>query len=408
MAETADERRTRLSREKAAQAERDARNNESAARVREADAKRIEAEQKARVEQARIEAERQQRDATARREEADRAERERNRKADEATKSAAAAEAKRKAEQAMPWQIGTTMAALPIGIATGAIAAKIIDKRHQASIAAANAELAALGKHTSRLLAQVPDKGKISKKLTAGLAGAVVAYDKLGLGRMKGPVGYVPAGLLLAEAALTRFAGVQMFEDDRVKAGVSAVATASVFAATNLVGERMVHNATLKALPSATATAAVEAARHLVTPATQAGKVVAVATSKAAVVAPIVGRILTLGRGVPLVALGAGLYGAGEAYFKGEGAKGIALGFADGATGGLVSAASAGLAYLNSSAEKRAAVVPSAPALASSPMANTSSAASNGGSKSYTTVDGRSVQGTAAQVAAWEKQKARA
>jgi len=52
-------------------------------------------------------------------------------------------------------------------------------------------------------------------------------------------------------------------------------------------------------------------------------------------------------------------------------------------------------------------VVPSAPAIASSPISNTSSAAGSGGSTSYTTVDGRSVQGTAAQVAAWEKQKGR-
>lgn len=401
MAETTAERNARIARERQAKSERDTRNSEAAARSAEAEAKRVSAEASARVEAARIEGERQQRAANERREEADRQERERNRLAGEKVAAAAAAETKRKAEEAMPWKIGSSMAALPVGVAAGAVAAKIIDKRHQASIAAANKELAALGKGTAKLLAQVPNKGEIGKKLTASLVGAVAAADKLGLGRLKGPVGLDRAGLLLAEAALTRFGIAPMITDERGRAVVDGVATASVFAATNLVGERMVHNATLKALPSATATASVEAARHLVTP--TAAKVAPTAiASTAAKLAPIAGKILS--RGVPILSVGAGLYGAGEAYFKGEGAKGIALGFADGVSGGLVST---GLAYLHSSAEQKASAAPASAPIASAAMPSAGSSGGDGGSKSYTTVDGRSVQGTAAQVAAWEKQKGR-
>lgn len=397
MAETTAERNARLARERTAKAERDTRNSEAAARSAEAEAKRVAAEASARVEAARIEGERQQRAANERREEADRQERERVR-----TEKAAADKAKREADQAkareaLPWQVAASVAALPLGIATGVVGAKLIDSRHQAAIAGRSKELAALGKDAGKLLAKVPDKGAIPRALKANLGGVVVAADKLGLGRLKGPVGMVPAALLLAEAAYTRFAGAPLVDDERIKAGLNGIATASVFAATNLVGERMVQNATPKALPSATALAKIEAARNIVSPSAMKA-VTTNAMSTAAKIAPLAVKA------IPWVgmAVAAG-YSAYQGYQQ-EGMKGAAIGAVDGLTFGAVSA---GRAYLNSSAEQKASAAPVSAPIASAPMPSAGSPGGDGGSKSYTTVDGRSVQGTAAQVAAWEKQKGR-
>jgi len=99
--------------------------------------------------------------------------------------------------------------------------------------------------------------------------------------------------------------------------------------------------------------------------------------------------------------IGMAAYGAYQGYQK-DGVSGIALGAADGVTGG---GASMALAYLNSGAEKKAAAAP-APVKAPSPQAaQGGSASGDGGMKSYTTADGRSVQGTAAQIASWEGRK---
>ncbi len=101
------------------------------------------------------------------------------------------------------------------------------------------------------------------------------------------------------------------------------------------------------------------------------------------------------------IAAGMAAHGAYQGYQK-NGVSGIALGAADGLTGGGVST---GLAYLNSGAEKKAAAAP-APVKAPAPQAaQGGSASGDGGMKSYTTADGRSVQGTAAQIASWEGRK---
>lgn len=65
---------------------------------------------------------------------------------------------------------------------------------------------------------------------------------------------------------------------------------------------------------------------------------------------------------------------------------------------------SAGLAYLNSSAEKKAAAAP-APVKAPAPQAAQGESTGGNGVQTYTTADGRSVQGTAAQIASWEGRK---
>lgn len=260
--------------------------------------------------------------------------------------------------EAMPWQIGASAAALPAGVAAGAIAAKMIDTRQAATIAARNKEIAALGKQADAALKKVPAKGVIGRVTGARLAGIVATADKLDLGKMRGPAGLVPAALLLAEGALVRFAIAPQIQDERARAVAGGVASASVFAATNLIGERMVQNATPKALPSAKALSSIEAARQVVSgPATKAVAAKA-APAAASTLARVAGTVLS--RGVPIVAAGIAAVQIVRGYQK-DGAKGAAMAGADALTFGL---ASAGAAYLTKDAAAKASA-PAAPAVRS-------------------------------------------
>lgn len=388
----------------------------SQARKAEADARRAEAEAQSRVAEAEAKgraAEAEARAAEARsRAETERARADSERKRIEAATAEATArreaEAKRRADDerraadAMPWQIGSTLAAVPAGIAAGVGLSKIIEKRHMATVAARNAELAKLANDARRLVARVPDAGKVGRSLTVQIKGTVAAAGHLNLGRLKGPLGLTPAALLLAEAAVTRFGLAPQISDERARAGVGAFATASVFAATNLVGERLIQNATPKLLPAARDLAAIESLRAL-----NAGKAAAKAAAPAAnsvgamvarfapKIAPVAGKMIS--KALPVAAVAMALYEGVKGYQK-EGATGAAIGVADSLTFGLVSA---GRAYLNAEAEKRANASPQGGSAAphgggSEPRKAASETGSTSGDvyvPGYTKSDGTRVEG---------------
>ena len=143
--------------------------------------------------------------------------------------------------------------------------------------------------------------------------------------------------------------------------------------ATSLVGERVIQNVTQKALPNATAIANIEAASSIGS--AGLGRTAVVTAARGA-------RILS--RALPFVgaalAVGGAIYAGVRAAHGGESPLGIAREAALGAIGldGLVPPSKPTTTYLNSGAEKRAALLPprtSSPARASVPKSDGTTAA---------------------------------
>lgn len=298
-----------------AQAEAARAEAEARSRAAEADAKARAAEAEARASEARARTEA--------------AEAERRAKAD-----VLAADEKVRAEKAeherqlAPFKTGVAVAAPVVGIGVGAVLSKVIEARHAAALQAAAPELTKIAASVDKVTAKV-GKGKVAATTIAKLEGALAAVDKLGLTRIKGPVGVPMAAALLAEAAYTRFGLAPTMEDGKAKAAVQAASTASVFVATTMVGERVMHNATLAHLPDVRAVASVERARAIVAAAKPATAIAGV-TSKALAVA---GKVA-----LPLAAVGAvveAVKGGVAAHDKGGGALDVAAGAALGALDSL-------------------------------------------------------------------------
>jgi hypothetical protein len=243
-----------------------------------------------------------------------------------------------RAEAARPYQIGASIAALPVGVTAGYVVSKAIEKRHTAFVNALGKQVSSLANVAAPIIAQAGNK-KPGKGAMAKLSGVVRAAEGLKLSRAaRGPAGLVPAGLLLAEGAFSRFGIAPQIEDPRARAIVEGVGTASVFAATNLIGERMIQNATPKAMLPAKAIATVETARNLVAGAKASAKLApltAPASSAATTAASVAGKVLA--RGLPALAIAMAAYEGVKGYQKG-GVKGALIGVADSLTFGAVSA----------------------------------------------------------------------
>jgi hypothetical protein len=369
--------------------------SESEARKAEAEARAAEARAKSAAEAAAAEAQAEAAKAKGRADEliaqaqlaklkTDQAEAEAVRQAERDRRAAA----EQRAADAAPWQIGATAAALPAGIGAGVALSKVIEKRHLASVNVANAQLAMVAQDARKVVDASAKTGRVSAMNKAKLTGIVNSVDKLKLGKMAGPLGVTTAALLVAEAAMIRFGLAPQLQDERAKAVVGSVATASVFAASNLVGERLIQNATLKALPAARDIAAIETARKLLPNAPPAAAPSATAQTVAKL-APAVGKVVA--RALPVAAVAFALYEGVKGYQK-DGVAGAATGIADSMTFGLVSA---GRAYLDDGAKNKAMASASQPV--SAPSTSGPAGAGGGSGKvyveGYTRSDGSKVDG---------------
>jgi hypothetical protein len=172
------------------------------------------------------------------------------------------------------------------GIAVGHKVAKALEARHVAHIASTKTQMSSLGSKARELMKPAVVKSMQPRVHAAQVAGVVSAADKLKLTKVKGPLGLVPAALLLGEGMFSRYVLANQVESEGAKEALRAVGTASVFAATNLVGERAVHNATLKIMPAATDVASIQAVRKLAGKQTVAAAVGPTATEKAIAALP--------------------------------------------------------------------------------------------------------------------------
>lgn len=108
---------------------------------------------------------------------------------------------------------------------------------------------------------RILNKPRITPAGKNKLRAIVQTAEKLGLGKVKGPVGVATAGLLLTEGLISRSVLAPQVDNEYAKEALRSVGTASVFAATSLIGERMIQNATQKTLPSAASLASINEAR---------------------------------------------------------------------------------------------------------------------------------------------------
>jgi len=219
---------------------------------------------------------------------------------------------------------------LPLaGMALGKRMAKGIELRHLRTLRADNRQLAGL--------ADSARKVRGGKNAATTLAGIVAAADKLKLGgRMKGPLGLTSAAVLLGEGALSRFVIAPKVENEAAREVLSAVGTASAFAATSLVGSRMVANATPRMISSAAHLAVIDGARSKLLATKGGAAALAAAKAMAVPTAAKVGLRLAA-RALPVVGwgimAGGAALGAVQAYRHGGTAKDIAVNAARGFIG---------------------------------------------------------------------------
>ena len=177
---------------------------------------------------------------------------------------AAAKEAREAAEAQQAkerlYQVGVQVAAIAGGVYAGHKLAAKIERRHVAHINALAPQVASVGDQAQQLL-KGNKTGHVNAAARAKLGGLVRAADRAGLTRIKGPVGVVMGGMLIAEAVVARTMIAPNLDNPTAREAVNQLSTLSAFAATSLIGERMLQNRTLAKLPSVRGLAAIESAR---------------------------------------------------------------------------------------------------------------------------------------------------
>lgn len=157
------------------------------------------------------------------------------------------------------YQMGVNLAAVMGGVAFGYKVAGGIEKRHAAALDAAGKQVRALGATANKLLSP---KSKMPRALMlAKLKGVVSTADKLGLSKVKGPLGIAPAAFMIADGLGLRFGMTRAVENEAARELVGAVGQGLALAGGTLIYKRAMYNATLSKLPEARAFAAIQAAR---------------------------------------------------------------------------------------------------------------------------------------------------
>lgn len=161
-------------------------------------------------------------------------------------------------------QVGMNVGAAALGVGIGHVVAAKIERRQLATMEARATEAKAIGAEARKVVGKGVKPGAAGAGQVAKLQGVVAASNKLGIGQVKGPKGLAAAGVLLAEAAISRFVIAPQLENETAREAVNAVSTLGVFGATTILGERAVANATPKNLPAGKDLVAIEQARAIV------------------------------------------------------------------------------------------------------------------------------------------------
>lgn len=161
-------------------------------------------------------------------------------------------------------QVAMNVGAAAAGVGIGHAVAARIEKRQSATMEARAAQAKAVGAEARKVIGKGVKPKAAGAGQVAKLQGVVAAANKLDIGKVKGPKGLAAAGVLLAEAAISRFVVAPQLENETAREAVNSVATLGVFGATTILGERAIANATPKNLPSGKDLVAIEQARAIV------------------------------------------------------------------------------------------------------------------------------------------------
>lgn len=161
-------------------------------------------------------------------------------------------------------QVAMNVGAAAAGVGIGHAVAAKIERRQLATMEARATQAKAIGAEARKVVGKGVKPGKAGAGQVAKLQGVVNAANKLDIGKVKGPKGLAAAGVLLAEAAISRFVVAPQLENETAREAVNSVATLGVFGATTILGERAIANATPKNLPAGKDLVAIEQARAIV------------------------------------------------------------------------------------------------------------------------------------------------
>lgn len=180
--------------------------------------------------------------------------------------------------------LALSAAGVPVGMYAGSKYANAIQKKYDLSIKARNAELKSLAKQAEKILPrESPDpvlrgtklvplspQRKMNALSKQKLGGIVIAADKLGLNKrpplgmrsLSGPLALTSAGVLVAEAAFSRFVlGRDERLPDTAREIANSVGTGLATTGLTLVGKRALANQTTQAITHAASSAIIETAR---------------------------------------------------------------------------------------------------------------------------------------------------
>lgn len=168
------------------------------------------------------------------------------------------------------YKLAVNVGAPIVGMVAGHKLSSSLEAKHVAGLKARNAELKKLATKANHVLKpDAVDAGKalrITPNQHNKLTGIVKAADKLGLNKIKGPLGVLTAGAIIAEGVYARSVLAPKAAESSEHAAelLRGVGTASVFAASSLVTGQIYNNATRKTQLSAEALATIKTARETI------------------------------------------------------------------------------------------------------------------------------------------------
>lgn len=188
------------------------------------------------------------------------------REAERVRRAAEATDRRRTSERARErlYQLGINTGAPVVGAGVGYVVARAYKKQTAAMVAAQAPQLKALATQASRLIPVAIGTSKKAPASAARLAAITTTARRMRLAR-GGPLGLGIGAMMVAEGAFSRFVLAPGIENPVAREAVSAVGTASLFAASMLVSKRVVQNRLMVPARNPVHVATLEAARRITT-----------------------------------------------------------------------------------------------------------------------------------------------
>lgn len=180
-----------------------------------------------------------------------------------AAEAAARAQSSERARERL-YQLGINISAPAAGAGVGYLVARAYKKQTSAMVVAQAPQLRALATQAMRLAPVAMGRSAKAPLAAVKLAGIVTTAQRMRLTR-GGPLGLGVGAVMLAEGAFSRFVLAPGLENPVAREAVSAVGTASLFAASMLVTKRAIQNRLMTPGRNPVHVATLDAARRITT-----------------------------------------------------------------------------------------------------------------------------------------------